>query len=78
MNNGTVLIAGGQDNSGDIFASAEVYDPVAMTCSIAGNMSIPRVYDTASLLTNGTVFLLADRVQARALLQLQKCSPRIR
>jgi len=53
--NGKALIAGGTDNAGTIFASAEVYDPTAGLFSSAGNMARPRAEFTATLLPSGTV-----------------------
>ncbi len=35
---GTVLIGGGQDASGDLLASTEVYDPVTKTFAPSGDM----------------------------------------
>jgi hypothetical protein len=57
--NGKVLVAGGVDVSGSIpFSSAELYNPLSGTFSpSAGNMSSPRVYDTATLLPNGKVLV---------------------
>jgi hypothetical protein len=57
--NGTVLIAGGY--SGDDFQpaldTAEIYDPATRAFASAGQMRVPRVGHSASLLHNGKVLL---------------------
>jgi hypothetical protein len=63
LQNGKVLIAGGQLAIPPIAAatSAELYDPVAGTFTLAGNMNAPRSNHTATLLNNGRV-LIAEGV----------------
>ncbi len=50
---GDILIAGGEDGSGNVLATAEVYDPVAETFTAVGSMGSARVLHTAILLTSG-------------------------
>jgi uncharacterized protein YjdB/N-acetylneuraminic acid mutarotase len=59
LNNGKVLIAGGSTCSlpGCPTASAEIYDPVANTFSVVGNMNVARFKHSATLLTNGQVVI---------------------
>lgn len=52
-----VLVAGGQDQNGNILASAEIFDPETFTFSTTGNMSQPRLSATATLFLNDTVLV---------------------
>jgi hypothetical protein len=56
LNNGTVLIAGGNNSSG-FLASAELYDPVAVTFTATGSLNTARNLHTATLLDNGMVLM---------------------
>jgi hypothetical protein len=57
LENGTVLIVGGTDSSGNILSSAELYNPVTGTFSATGTMSAPRFGHTATLLASGKVLI---------------------
>jgi len=60
LNDGTVLIAGGSNNGtgGDAGGTAELYNPVTGTFTFTtGNLTIPRVGHTATLLNNGMVLI---------------------
>lgn len=57
LGNGKVLIAGGQVGSQQATSSVELYDPVAGTFTLAGNMDAPRYNHTATLLNNGQVLI---------------------
>ena len=56
LQNGTVLIAGGQDPSG-VVATAEIYNPSTGVFTATGNMSTPRSQHRATLLNNGQVLI---------------------
>jgi hypothetical protein len=55
--NGEVLIVGGENNSGQMLASAELYDPATDTFSPTGSLLNPRALHTATLLPDGTVLI---------------------
>ncbi len=60
MNNGTVLLAGGQGtgaSSNAAIVDAELYDPTAGTFSVTGSMNVARVVMPATLLDDGRVLL---------------------
>ena len=54
--NGEVLIAGG-DDSLNVWASTEVYDPTSGTFGIDATMARPRTSFTATPLNNGNVLV---------------------
>jgi hypothetical protein len=59
LNNGSVLIAGGNNvRGGPSLSSAEMYDPVAATFTLTGSLNTPRSGHTATLLNNGMVLVV--------------------
>jgi hypothetical protein len=62
LQNGQVLIAGGDGSNGSQLASAELYNPKTKTFSATGSMAHARDAATATLLNNGNV-LVAGGVQ---------------
>ncbi len=63
LSDGRVLVAGGgscgdpQSGTATTYATAEIYDPRTGTFSPAGNMSVEREEDTATLLPDGRVLI---------------------
>jgi len=58
LNNGKVLIAGGEDNGSNAFNTGELYDPnTGLFTATAGNMTVARAGHTATLLGNGKVLI---------------------
>jgi hypothetical protein len=61
LTNGKVLIAGGFGQGTSmlpILNTAEIYDPLTGTFSLTGNMVVPRVRHTATLLSDGRVLIV--------------------
>lgn len=61
LGNGKVLITGGAIDNGIEYielTTAELYDPATGTFSPTGEMSTPKSYHTATLLTNGQVLIV--------------------
>jgi hypothetical protein len=57
LDNGKVLVTGGEDDDGNILASAELYDPTTGKFTKTGSMSIARSRQTAALLRDGRVLI---------------------
>ena len=57
LNNGQILLAGGQTSDGSILGTAELYNPLTGTFTLTGPMTTTRWMHTATLLPNGTVLI---------------------
>ncbi|QBB69348.1 hypothetical protein ELE36_02580 [Pseudolysobacter antarcticus] len=57
LQNGDVLLAGGTDGLGHVFASAEIYRVATGTFAATASMGFYRVYHAATLLPDGTVLV---------------------
>jgi hypothetical protein len=57
LQNGKVLIVGGQDSLNRVLASAELYDPTTGNFTPTGSLSTARLGHTATLLQNGKVLI---------------------
>jgi len=55
--NGKVLIAGGSDSSGNLFRTAELFDPATESFSATGELNQARKFATATLLPSGKVLI---------------------
>ncbi|MDR3385414.1 MAG: kelch repeat-containing protein [Rudaea sp.] len=57
LQNGDVLVAGGTDGAGHVYATAEIYRFATGAFSMTGSMGFYRVYHAASLLPDGDVLV---------------------
>ena len=57
LQNGDVLVAGGEDTGGNVLTRAEVYDLATGKWTVTGSMATPRVGHTATLLPDGEVLV---------------------
>src|SRR5579875_1369686 len=57
LDNGSVLVAGGESASGQALAAAEVYSETTGTFSTTGSLATPRYDATATLLPSGKVLI---------------------
>ncbi len=57
LTNGMALVAGGVDGSGNILASAELYNATGGTFSPTGSLNTGRSYHSATLFSNGVVLM---------------------
>jgi hypothetical protein len=63
LQNGQVLITGGEGNEGGkLLGACELYNPTTGTFSSTGNLNVPRLNHTATLLANGTVLITGGLV----------------
>jgi hypothetical protein len=58
LNDGRVLVLGGQETAKASLASAEIFDPAAGTFTAAGKMNAPREGPTVALLKDGRVLIV--------------------
>ncbi len=57
LDDGWVLVVGGEDSSSKFLTSAELYDPSRGTWVVTGNTATPRIQHTATLLSDGEVLV---------------------
>ena len=55
--NAQVLVAGGEDTSGNLVASAELYNPATGKWTVTGGLETPRYDHTTTLLADGEVLV---------------------
>jgi len=70
LNDGQVLITGGEDYKGKALASAELFNPEPGRFELIENMAEPRIGHTATLLGGGRVLIAGGRKKSGALLQV--------
>jgi len=74
LQNGTVLITGGEDTTGPL-ASAEIFNPATGMFTATGSMGTARVGHTATLLTDGTVLVTGGNDATAALATAEVFNP---
>src|SRR5438128_2132930 len=67
LQNGKILIVGGENQSGIIVSQAEILDPASLTSTPAPAAASPRTDHTATLLPDGRVLISGGRDQMSAL-----------
>jgi hypothetical protein len=55
LNDGTVIVAGGTDNNGNLVSSSEIYNPTTQLWTLVGNMTVVRAQADSVVLLNGQV-----------------------
>ncbi len=76
LNDGTVLIVGGQDNSGTPVANSELYGPSSGTFAVSGALGTPRYFHTATLLGTGHVLVAGgDDISGSAIASAELYDP---
>jgi N-acetylneuraminic acid mutarotase len=76
LQDGTVLVAGGIDDTLTPLASTDIYDPVAKTfTATAATMGVARSLHTATALLDGTVFLAGGATAASDIAQADLFDP---
>jgi hypothetical protein len=79
LSNGNVLVTGGDvpavNPNSRVSPTAELFDPTAGTFTPTGSMTSPRAYQAATLLNDGTVFVLGgEHLVAKGVdLDLDRC-----
>ncbi len=73
--NGKVLVAGGEDSSSSVLASAELYDPASGTWAPTGSLATARGNQTATLLPNGKVLVAGGRPNGGVLTSAELYDP---
>ena len=73
--NGKVLVAGGNDSSFSVLASAELYDPASGTWAPTGSLATARGNQTATLLPNGKVLVAGGRPNGGVLASAELYDP---
>jgi hypothetical protein len=61
LNNGSVLVVGGQGLAGVFTGTAELFDQASQSFLGAGSLATPRVSQTATLLNDGTVLIVGGQ-----------------
>jgi hypothetical protein len=73
LNNGKVLIVGGNTTAGD--KTAELYNPATGTFSVTGSTSVLRTGHTATLLQDGTVLIAGGSVSTGPTATAERYNP---
>jgi hypothetical protein len=74
LQDGTVLIAGGENSTGPL-DTAEIFNPATAMFAATGKMGTPRVGHTATLLSDGTVLVTGGNDTAGALATAEIFNP---
>jgi WD40 repeat protein len=76
LNDGTVLIVGGQDNTGTPVASSELYAPASGTFAVSGALGTARYFHSSALLGTGKVLVAGgDDISGNAIASAELYDP---
>jgi Galactose oxidase, central domain len=75
LQNGRILIAGGEDAGVSILATAELFDPGTRTFTTVSNMHATRENHTATLLTDGRVLIAGGATRFKSLNSTELFNP---
>jgi hypothetical protein len=75
LQDGRVLVAGGEETNGEVVASAELYDPTTGSFRRTGSMAAPRYWHTAALLSDGRVLIAGGDDGSKSLASAELYDP---
>ncbi|MGC1596073.1 MAG: kelch repeat-containing protein [Candidatus Acidiferrales bacterium] len=76
LNDGTVLIVGGQDTTGTPVANAELYAPASGIFAVSGALGTARYFHSAALLSTGNVLIAGgDDISGNAIASAELYDP---
>ncbi|HYD52385.1 MAG TPA: kelch repeat-containing protein, partial [Gemmatimonadaceae bacterium] len=75
LQDGRILVVGGDDGDGNSLASAELYDPVRGLFAAAGSLAAGRTHHTATRLPSGHVLVVGGSAGSSVLATVEEYAP---